>query len=185
MHVHHEVLQVLQLALRVVVVAQQFLDQLGLGLFERDVVGVAAEDVLEFALQLVDIVVVLASELEFDLFVLGCHSLLLLGALVEVFSKVFDDAVVMVTVLLPELVQLFLLGLGNLHDGLSHFQSVSNEGCEVGFIVVLLVDGEVALGLVESNVGGVNVVKFQEALLDISKGDGLLLIDGKSEDNSG
>jgi hypothetical protein len=30
----------------------------------------------------------------------------------------------------------------------------------------------------------VDVVKFQEALLDVSKGNGLLLIDRKSEDNS-
>lgn len=121
MHIDYEVLEILQLGIGVIVVAQQFFYQLGLSLFERDVIGVAAEDILELALQLVDIVVVLASELEFDFFVLGCNSLLLLGALVEVFSKVFNDAVVVMPVLLPELVQLFLLGLDYIDNGFSDF----------------------------------------------------------------
>ena len=70
--------------------------------FEGDVVGVSAQDVLEQALKLVNIIIFLSSELEFDnlLGLLSVHSSLLLILLlaVEVFSQIVEDSIIMVPV---------------------------------------------------------------------------------------
>ena len=70
--------------------------------FEGDVVGVSAQDVLEQALKLVNIIIFLSSELEFDnlLGLLSVHSSLLLILLlaVEIFSQIVEDSIIMVPV---------------------------------------------------------------------------------------
>ena len=124
MNVNNEKLQILELAFRVVVVAEQLLDQLRLCLLESDVVGIAAEDVLELALELVDIVVMLSSELELHLLVSGLASLLLLCTLVEILAQIIDDSVIVVTVLFPKLTQLFLIRFFHLHNSISNFESL-------------------------------------------------------------
>ena len=106
-HVHYEVLYVFQLGLAVVVVGQQLSD-LGLfGLLEGDVVGVPAEDVLELAFQFVYVLVVLACELELNLFVLYLGLPLFFGPLVEVLLQGVNDPVVVMPMFLPELAELF------------------------------------------------------------------------------
>lgn len=152
MHVHHEVLQPVELVLGVVVVAEQLPDLGTLGLLQRDVVRVSAEDILELALQLVDIVVMLACEFEFNLFILGLGSLLFLGSLVEVLPQVLDDTVVMMTVLLPELAELFGGGLVDLEHGVSNFESLFDQNLKAFLLEGLFIDCEVSFGLVESNI---------------------------------
>ena len=82
--------------------AQQLFDKLFVLFFEGDVVGVSAQDVLEQALKLVNIIIFLSSELEFDnlLGLLSVHSSLLLILLlaVEVFSQIVEDSIIMVPV---------------------------------------------------------------------------------------
>lgn len=107
MHVHHEVLYVLCLGLSVVVVAQQFSHLSLFGLLQGDIVWVAAKNVLELTLQLVDIIVVLSCKVEFDFFILDDCSSFLFCLLVELLFQVVNDAIVMMAVLLPELTQLF------------------------------------------------------------------------------
>ena len=48
-NINHEVLQALQLVLCVVVVGKQLFDLVVLGLFERNIVRISAEDVFELA----------------------------------------------------------------------------------------------------------------------------------------
>lgn len=113
MDVDYEVLEAFDLGLSVVVVAQKFLDEVGFSFFQGDVVGVAAEDVLELALKLVDIIIMLASELEFHLLVLCLDSFLLFSTLVEILPQVVDDTTVVMSVLLPEDTQLVLISLSH------------------------------------------------------------------------
>lgn len=102
-NIHNEVLQSLQFVLTIIVIAEQFLHQLRLCLLQRYIVWITAEDVLELTLELVDIVVGLASELKFYLLVSCLSSLLLLCPLVEVLPQAINDAVVVMSVLLPKL----------------------------------------------------------------------------------
>lgn len=113
MDVDYEVLEAFDLGLSVVVVAQKFLDEVGFCFFQGDVVGVAAEDVLELALKLVDIIIMLASELEFHLLVLCLDSFLLFSTLVEILPQIIDDTTVVMSVLLPEDTQLVLISLSH------------------------------------------------------------------------
>lgn len=152
MDVDYEVLEAFDLRLSVVVVAQKFLDEVGFSFFKGDVVGVAAENVLELALKFVDIIIMLSSELELDLLVLSLDSFLLFSALVEILSQVIDDTTVVMSVLLPEDAQLVLISLSHMQDCITDFEAVLNQGLEVGLVVVLDVDGEVSFSFVEPDI---------------------------------
>ena len=152
MDVDHEVLEAFDLGLSVVVVAKEFLDEVGFGFFQGDVVRVAAKDVLELALELVDVIIMLASELKFHLLVLRRDPFLLFSTLVEILSQVVDNAAVVMSVLLPEHAELILIGLRDMQDRITNFESILDQGLEVGFVVVLDVDGEVSFGFVEPDI---------------------------------
>ena len=152
-YVHYEVFHVFQLGLPVVVVGEQ-LPHLGLlGFFEGDVVGVPAQDVLELAFQLVYVLVVLACELELYFFVLYLGFPLFLGPLVEVLFQGFDDAIVVVAVLFPELAELLGGRLDNFDICFTHFDAPINDLLEILLGVGLFIDNEIAFGLVVADVG--------------------------------
>jgi hypothetical protein len=184
MHINNEMLQVLELGLSVIVIGEQFLYQFGFCLFEGDVVGITAKNVLKLTLQLVDIIIGLASEFKFNFFVLGLHSFLLLCAFVEIFAKVVNNSVVMMPVLLPKDAQLVLIRFDNNQNSVSDLKAILKECLEVSLIVVLLIDCEVSFCLVESHVGRVDVMIFKEGFLDISEGNRLLLFNRESIDNT-
>ena len=99
-------LQILQLGLSIVVVTQQFLHLVVLCLFERHVVGIAAKNIFKFAFKFVNIVVSFAPKLEFHLLIPDLGFSLFFLSLVEILPQVFDDTVVVVSMLFPELAQL-------------------------------------------------------------------------------
>jgi hypothetical protein len=105
MHVNNKMLQAAQFGLPVVVVAQKLSYKLGLGLFQRHVIGITAKDVFELALELVDVVIGLSSELELNFFVLRLGPFLLFRTFVEIFTQVVDDSLEVMSVLLPKLTQ--------------------------------------------------------------------------------
>ena len=106
-NIHYKVLHILCLGLSVVVVTQK-LSNLSLFCFlQWHIVRVATENVLELALQLVYIVIVLSCKIEFDFFVLDDCSLFLLRLFVELLLQVINDAIIVMTMLLPKLAQLF------------------------------------------------------------------------------
>ncbi len=71
--------------------------------FRCDVVGVSTKNVFEKALDFVDIVVSLPTEIEgFDFFVFGLVFLFFLDLFLMALFEVFDDGIIMVSVLLPE-----------------------------------------------------------------------------------
>lgn len=152
MDVDYEVLEAFDLSLSVVVVAQKFLDEVGFGFFQGDVVGVTAEDVLELALKFVDIIIMLSSELELHLLVLSLDSFLLFSTLVEILSQVVDDTTVVMSVLLPEDTQLVLISLSHMQDCITDFEAVLDQGLEIGLVVVLDIDGEVSFSFVEPDI---------------------------------
>lgn len=184
MDVDHEVLEAFDLCLSVIVVAQEFLHKVGFGFFQGNVVGVAAKDVLELALELIDIIIVLSSELELNLLVLCLDSLLLFSALVEILSQVVDDPAVVMSVLLPEDAELVLVSLRNVQDRITNLESVLDQGFEIGLVVVLDIDGKVSFGFVEPDIRRVNIVIFEECFLNISKGNGLFLVDCEGIDHT-
>ena len=141
-------------------------------LLEGDVVGIPAEDVLEFAFQLVYVLVVLACELELYLFVLDLRLPLFLGPFVEVLLEGFDYAVVVVAVLFPELTELFGGGLDNFDLGFANFDAPVENLLEILLGVGLFIDNEIAFSLVVADVGGVDVVGLEEGLLMYLKGTG-------------
>lgn len=175
-HIDYEVLETLQFLLSVVMIAQQLLYLSCLGFFQGNIVRVAAKNVLELALQLIYVVVVLASEVEFDLLVLYLSSLFFFGSLVKVFSQILNDTVVVMAVLFPELTQLLRGALRDLKCGLSNFKSLLSQFFEIFFFKIFLVDCKVAFSFVESDVGRVNIVIFEKAFLDISEGNCLFFV---------
>ena len=84
-------------------VRQQFSDQLFFVFFQWDIVGVSAKNVLEKTLEFVDIVVSFPTKIEgFDFFVFGLIFLFFLDFFLMALFEIFDDGIVMVSVLLPE-----------------------------------------------------------------------------------
>lgn len=158
-------------------VAQQLFHQVVLGLLEGRVVGVAAEDVLEEGLQLVDVGVHFAPEGEVVGAILGDVSFLLFLALVEVFPQVLDDPIEVVSVLLPELVEAGSFALGDRQDDFPHLEPLLSQFLDLVVMIMLLVDGEVSFCLVESHVGAKDVVIFEEGFLDVSEGHFFLFFD--------
>lgn len=106
-HIHHEVLEVLQLLLGPLVVRKQFLDEGSVFGGQWLVVRVAAEDVFEQTLDLVDVGVLLSSELKLLHFLTADASStfpLSLLLFVVVFPEIVDYTVIMVAMFLPKLV---------------------------------------------------------------------------------
>ena len=182
--IDNKVLEVFQFCLTVIVIAQKLLYKLRLGFFKRDVIRVAAKNILELALQLVDIVVGLSSELEFHLFIPCLSSLIFLCPLVEIFAQVINDSVVVVAMLFPEMTELLLISLHNCKSSVSNLQTILQKSLDVGFVIVLLVDCEISLGFVKPDIGRMDVMVFQQSLLDISERHCLLLINRKTENHS-
>lgn len=181
-------LEVLQLLLALVVVGEQLLDQVGVLGSQGLVVGVATEDVLEEALDLVDVGVLLAPELELLDFLAAnasCRLLFGLLLLVVVFPQVVDDAVVVVAVLLPELVQRLALCLLDGEDCFAHFEPFLLELSDELWSAQLLLDSEVSLVLVEARVGREHVVRFEQSLLDVAEGHFLVFLYADAEDLPG
>lgn len=152
MNIHNKVFESFELGFSIIVVAQELSDKLGFGLFERNVVWVAAKDILEFAFKLVDIIVGLASELKFNFFVSSLSPLLLFCSFIEIFAQVIDDSVVVMTVFFPKLAQLFLISLGYLHNCISDLQALLQKRFEVSFVIVILVNCEISFGFVEPDI---------------------------------
>ena len=94
--------------------------------FERDIVGIPAEDVFELAFKFVDIVIGFTSELELYLFVSNLSPFLFLGSLVEVLPQVLNDAVKVMSMFLPKLAELLRSRFINFKEGISDLKSVAH-----------------------------------------------------------
>ena len=136
MDIHHEVLQFFHFFCAFVVVRQQFSDQFFFTFFQWEVVGVSAKNVLKKALEFVDIVVSLPTEIEgFDFFVFGLVFLFFLDLFLVALFEVFNDGIVMVSVLLPEFAECISFSLLN-ELAVSDFESFLFESfdhfkCEI------------------------------------------------------
>ena len=102
MNINNEMFESFEFVLAIVVIAQELFNKFRLALFERNVVWVTAQNILEFTFQFVDIVIRLSTKLKLDFFVSCLGSLLLFGPFVEILAQIIDDSVVMVAVLLPK-----------------------------------------------------------------------------------
>ncbi len=125
-HIHHKMLQPLQLSLSIIMITQKLLDLIGFSFLKRNVVGISAKDIFELTLQFVNIVIVSASKLKLYFFVLGLSSLLFFGSFIEIFSQIVDDSVVMVSMFLPKFAELLGSTLANCQLSLSNLQSCLN-----------------------------------------------------------
>ena len=176
MNVNDKMLKAFKFGLSVAVIAQQIFDLLLLSFLERDVVRVTAKNVFELTLELIDIVVVLSSEVELNFFILSLLSFFFFDSLVKIFLEVFDNAIVVVSMLFPELTQLLRRGSDNFEDSISNLQSFSFYFLQIFFLEGLFVDNEVTFSLVEPHIRRVDSVVLEESFLDISEGNSLLLV---------
>ena len=153
MDVDNKVLQILELPLTVVVVSQQFPHQLGFGLFQRDVVGISAQNVFEFTLQLIDIVVVLPSKRKFNLFVLLDQFLLLFSPFVEILAQAVNDSIVMMPVLLPENTKLLFIGFDDIQVCVSDLEAILDEIIQILLVNIFDINGEITFSFVKPDIG--------------------------------
>jgi hypothetical protein len=166
-HVHDEVVQIFQLFVGSVVVGEEFSHVLGLGFLEGDFVWVPADDVLEKGLELVDVVVLLSAELELlDFLVLHGVPLLLFDFPDSLLSQILDDSVIVATVLLPELIKLFILGQGDFQIDLTHLETFLFEFFDDLLGAGFVFDCEISLVFIESDVGSEHSEVLQKALFD-------------------
>jgi hypothetical protein len=86
---------------------------LGFSFFQGDIVWISAKNVFELTLQLVYIIIMLASKIELNLLIFDFISFLLFSSFVEIFSEILDDTIKVVSVLLPKLAELFWTGFDN------------------------------------------------------------------------
>lgn len=185
MYIHNEVLQVLNFLCALVMVRQQFSDQLFFVFFQRDIVGVSAKNVLEKTLEFVDIVVSFPTKIEgFDFFVFGLIFLFFLDFFFMALFEIFDDGIVMVPVLLPEFAE--RISFSFLDDKLtvSDFESFLFESFDDFRLGIFLIKGEVSLSFVESNVGREDILIFQQGFLNVLERYGLLFFDTDGEDDT-
>ena len=84
-------------------VRKKFSYLFGLSLFEGNIVWISTKNVFEFTLQFINIIVMFASKLELNFFVLYLVPLLLFRSFVEIFSQVFNDSIEVMAVFLPKL----------------------------------------------------------------------------------
>lgn len=175
-NVNNEVLEILQFGLTVIVIAQKFFHKLGFSFFERDVIRVAAKNVLELAFQLIDIVIRLSTEFKFNFFISCLGSFLLFSSFVEIFAQVVNDSIVMVPVFFPKLTELLLICLHNFKYSISDLEAIFQKSFNIFFFVIIFVDGEISFSFIEPDVWRVNVVVLQQSFLDVSEGNSLFLI---------
>jgi len=70
MYINYKMLKIQQFCLSIVVITKKFLNKLTFSLFQRNVIGISAKNIFELALELIDIVIMLSSKIEFDFFIL-------------------------------------------------------------------------------------------------------------------
>lgn len=117
-------LQVFEFLLSPVVVGQQLFHQCCILGCQWLVVWIPAEDIFEQALDLVDVRIFLSSELKLFYFLAADSAstfLLSFLFLVVLLSKIVNDAIVMMTMLLPKLIQLLSFCLLHFQSGFSYF----------------------------------------------------------------
>ena len=148
-------------------------------LLQGGVIRVSTQDVLELTLKLIDVIIVLTSEVKLHLLSGLCLvTLLFLEFLVKIFPQVLDDSIKMVTMLLPKRAHVILICFFDSQNSLSNLQAIlfqaSQDLCL--FVKVLLPDCEVSFSFVKAHVGGINVVVLKKCFLNISEGHCLLFI---------
>lgn len=143
------------------------------------------KDVLKQALEFVDVGVVLASKIKLDLLSSAfLILLLLLEPNLEVLPQLIDDAIVVEPMLLIELIEQLALSLLDLKQVLSDFEPLLDHLLGNLLRILLFVDCEVAFGLVESRVDGVDGEGPQQCLHDEFEVNTDLFVRGEGEDHA-
>lgn len=108
-YIHDEVFEVFQFFRTFIMETQKLFHQVCLFCWQRFVIWVSAQDVFEKTFYLVDVVVFLSSEFELLDFFVSSYTASLLSFLLfaMLFSQIIDNPIVMVTVFLPELIEIF------------------------------------------------------------------------------
>lgn len=185
MYIDNEVLQVFNFFCALVMVRQQFSDQLFFVFFQWDIVGVSAKNVFEKTLEFVDIIVSFPTKVEgFDFFVFGLIFLFFLDFFFMALFEIFDDGIVMVSVLLPEFTERISFSFLDDELAVSDFESFFFKSFDDFGLGIFLIKGEVSLSFVESNVGREDILIFQQGFLNVLERYGLLFFDTDGEDDA-
>ena len=148
-------------------------------------VNLSAKNVLKKALEFVDIVVSLPTEIEgFDFFVFGLVFLFFLDLFLVALFEVFNDGIVMVSVLLPEFAERISFSLLNDELAVSDFESFLFESFDDFGFGIFLIKCEVSFSFVESNIRREDILIFQQCFLNVLERYGLLFFDTDGEDDA-
>jgi hypothetical protein len=98
--------------------------------------------------------------------------------------EIFDDGIVMVSVLLPEFAECISFSFLDDELAVSDFESFLFESFDDFGLGIFLIKGEVSLSFVESNVGREDILIFQQGFLNVLERYGLLFFDTDGEDDT-